>query len=273
MNAPNADHRALGIAQHIHRISGARQTFLFGSRARGDHRKNSDVDLLIIMEDTPANPWLEDLRQRARRAQKDLMPEASGIDVICMSEPEFLSRMHLRNNMANNIAKEGCPVTPDERFNYGTEHEGEEVDWEDVEQKINDATGAASWIEAMLEAGILDAGDNKQFGRVAQNALEFAYKAVIGAHGHEYPDTGRDGHNLRILTDLFREHGIIRSGEEAPGENHHCLTEFGRAAVYAHEHPHLDRRRIAEDIPEAVARLRDMAESARITTRRNLENL
>ena len=118
------------------------------------------------------------------------MPEASGIDIICMSEPDFLSRIHLRNNLANNIAKEGCLVIPDENLNYRTEYEDEEVDWEDIEQKINDATGATNWIEAIQQAGILDAGDDKQFGRVAQNALEFAYKAVIAAHGHEYPASG-----------------------------------------------------------------------------------
>ena len=128
--------------------------------------------------------------------------------------------------------------------------------------QINDATGAANWIEA-IPSRILDAGDDKQFGRVAQNALEFAYKAVIAAHGHEYPTSGRDGHNLRILTELFREHEIIGRDEEAPGENHRSLTEFGGAAVYAHEHPPLDRRLIAEDIPDAVAQMREMVENAR----------
>ena len=152
---------------------------------------------------------------------------------------------------------------PDENLNYRTEYEDEEVDWEDVEQKVNDATGAANWIEAIQQAGILGAGDDKQFGRVAQNALEFAYKAVIAAHGHEYPTSGRDGHNLRILTELFREHEIIGRDEEAPGENHRYLTEFGGAAVYAHQHSPLDRRLIAEDIPDAVAQLRDMVENAR----------
>ena len=264
MTTPNADQRTLDIAWHIHKIAEARQTFLFGSRARGDHRNNSDIDLLLITETTPTDSWLEDIRQRARQVQKDLMPEASGIDIICMSEPDFLSRVHLRNNLANNIAKEGCLVIPDENLNYRTEYEDEEVDWEDVEQKINDATGAANWIEAIKQAGILDAGDDKQFGRIAQNALEFAYKAVIAAHGHEYPTSGP---NLRTLTELFREHEIIGRDEEAPGENHRSLTEFGGAAVYAHEHPLLDRRLIAEDIPDAVAQLREMVESARRKTR------
>ncbi len=262
MTTPNADRQALDIAKHIHRISEARQTFLFGSRARGDYSKDSDIDVLIITTDAPPDSWLEDMRQQARQVQKALAPEASGIDVMCMSEPDFLSRSRLRNNMANTIIKEGRPIMPDENLGYRLEYEDEEVDWEDVEKKMTDATGATDWIDAMRQADILDAGDDKQFGRVAHNALEFAYKAVIAAHGHEYPTSGRDGHNLTILTQLIRSHGIISNDEEIPGRRHAYLTEFGGSAVYAHEHPALDRHLIAEDVPEAIAQLREIVERA-----------
>ena len=149
-------------------MTGAKQTFLFGSRARGDYRKNSDIDLLVIIENEPT----EEIHQGARRVQEELMPEASGINIISMSETEFLSRIHLRNNMANTIIKEGCPVMSDGNLKYHTEYGDEEVDWDDVEKKINDAAGAASWIETILQAGILEAGDDNQFGQVAQNTLE-----------------------------------------------------------------------------------------------------
>ena len=165
--------------------------------------------------------------------------------------------------MANIITKEGCPTMPDERVGYGTDYEDERIDWDDVDKKITDATGAATWITAIQDAGIIDVGDDLQFGRVAQNALEFAYKAVLGAHGCEYPVSGRDGHNLRILTDLLRENQIIGRNELAPGENHRYLTEFGGAAVYAHEHPLMDRRLIANDIPQAVDQLRAMVDATR----------
>ncbi len=38
----------------------------------------------------------------------------------------------------------------------------------------------------------------------------------------------------------MRGHGIFGHGEEIPGERHRYLTEFGGAAVYAHEHPPLE---------------------------------
>ena len=263
LNTPKPDIQAISIAQQIHEMADAEQTFLFGSRARGDHRLDSDIDVLVVKEKPQLDSWLEDLRQHARDVQKTQLPKASGIDVICMTESEFTKGRSLRNHMANTITREGYPIMPDERAGDGTDHEDERIDWDDVDKKITDATGAATWINAIRDAGIIDVGDDLQFGRVAQNALEFAYKAVLGAHGCRYPVSGRDGHNLRILTDLLRENQIIGANELAPGESHRYLSEFGGAAVYAHEHPPLDRRLIAYEIPLAVNQLRAMVDDAR----------
>ena len=260
MNKYCSDQQALDIARQLHLLSAAKLTFLFGSRARGDHRPNSDIDILIITGTTPAEPWRQALESTARRIQKAKMPRASGIDIIFMTEADFLKKRRLRNNLANTVVKEGCPAMANENLGYRADHGDEEVDWQDVEQKLNDAKGAADWIEAIRESGILDAGDDKQFGRVAQNALEFAYKAAIAAHGHDYPTSGRDGHNLTILAQLVRTHGIVDRDQEVPGENHRYLSEFGGAAVYAHEHPPLNRGLIAEEIPSAVAQLRQIAQ-------------
>lgn len=257
------DLQAISIARQIHEAASAEQTFLFGSRARGDHRPDSDIDVLVVKGEQPPASWLESLRQRARQVQKTQLPEASGIDIICMTESEFTKGRVLRNHIANIITKEGHSIMPDARVGYGTDCEDERIDWGDVDKKITDATGAATWINAIQDAGIIDAGDDLQFGRVAQNALEFAYKAVLAAHGCQYPVSGRDGHNLRILTDLLRENQIIGANELAPGENHRYLTEFGGAAVYAAEHPPLDRRLIANAIPPAVDQLRAMVDRAR----------
>ena len=93
---------------------------------------------------------------------------------------------------------------------------------------------------------------------MAQNALEFAYKALIGAHSHEYPISVRDGNNLTILTQMITEHEIVSRDEAIPSENHRYLSEFGGTALHAREHPALNLRLIGEDIPDAVAQLTEM---------------
>ncbi len=259
VHAIKADRRAVAVAREVHRMAEPEQTILFGSRARGDHRPDSDIDVLIIKKHSPTEEWLDDLRERARALQKASLPEASGIDVICMTADEFAGRRHLRNNLANSIAKQGAPILPQEN----TELPEESIDWDDVEGKMKDATGAADLLETMANAGILANADDKQIGRMGQNALENAYKAVLGAHGFEYPTSGRDGHNLRIITELIKRHGILPPDAPVPGENHRYLTEFGGAALYSHEHLPLDKESIARDVPDAVGFLRTLVENVK----------
>ena len=258
-HAIKADRRALEVARAVHRMAESEQTILFGSRARGDHRPDSDIDVLIIKDPSPPEDWLEDLRDRARTLQMSELPEASGIDVICMTAREFDTRRHLRNNLANSIAKQGASILPQEN----TEIPEESIDWDDVNGKMKDATGAADGLVAIANAGILGVMSDKQAGRMALDALQDAYKAVLGAHGYEYPTSGRDGHNLRIITGLIRQHRIIPDDAPMPGEEHRYLTEFGGAALYSHEHLPLDKAAIARDVPQAVAALRVLVDQAR----------
>src|SRR5271154_7151515 len=41
-----------GIVERIRRVANPRRIVLFGSRARGDHRPGSDIDILVIEEST-----------------------------------------------------------------------------------------------------------------------------------------------------------------------------------------------------------------------------
>ena len=183
--AVKADQRALEVARAVHRIAESEQTILFGSRARGDHRPDSDIDVLIIKDPSPPEDWLEDLRDRARTLQKARLPEASGIDVICMTAREFDTRRHLRNNLANSIAKQGSPIMP--QTPEQAEPPEESIDWDDVNGKMKDATGAANGLVAIAGAGILANVSDKQIGRMALDALQDAYKSVLGAHGLRIP--------------------------------------------------------------------------------------
>lgn len=160
LNKLKPDIQAIRIARQIHQLANAEQTFLFGSRARGDHRPNSDIDVLVVKEERQPESWLESLRQHARDIQKTQMPEASGIDIICMTESEFTKGRVFRNHMASAIIKEGHPIMPDERVGCGTGYEDERIDWDDVDKKLTDATGAATWINAIQSAGIIDVGDD-----------------------------------------------------------------------------------------------------------------
>ena len=261
MSTLTTDQQALGVARQVHRIAGASQTILFGSRARGDYRRDSDIDVLVIKAALPSEKWLDDLRQQARQIQKAQLPQASGIDVLCMTEAEFFRASQLRNNIANSIAKHGCPIMPDERLERCGRPE-ERTDWQDVRDRLKDATDAAGDLQLALAAGYVTLMSDKGVGRAGQTALENIYKAVLSAHGFSYPTGGRDGHNLRLLIEQIRRDLRWPQDRPVPGEDHRYLTEFGGSALYAHEHPPLDKERIAIDVADAVSVLGAIVEAA-----------
>jgi hypothetical protein len=61
-----------------------RRIILFGSRARGDHRSDSDLDLFIEMEVDPAVPP----RERARRVRSAFSPYPCAMDLIIYTPEE-----------------------------------------------------------------------------------------------------------------------------------------------------------------------------------------
>ena len=61
-----------------------RRIILFGSRARGDHRSDSDLDLFIEMEIDPAVPP----RERARRVRAAFAPYPFAMDLIVYTPEE-----------------------------------------------------------------------------------------------------------------------------------------------------------------------------------------
>ena len=73
------------IAARVAIASGAKRVILFGSRARGDARSDSDVDLLLVVDDG------RDLTQAGLAAHRALFPPQIGFDILPMRESDFLS--------------------------------------------------------------------------------------------------------------------------------------------------------------------------------------
>ena len=275
---------ALAMARWVHDRTRAVTTYLFGSRARGDHLPDSDIDILIITNELPEDKQLDMIREEARQVQKETMPEASGVDVLAMTMEDFRKRRRLINNLAWTINKEGIMAMSQENLDYGRdrdeendENEGEDynnpelnhpqqdpsenypdesnrdkIDWKDVDLRRKDSTGYASDIEFLRELNILDRQTDKTFGNTAQKALENAYKTLLGVHGESYPTGGSDGHNLRILLEKIRDRSVWPKEQDVPCQNYQYLTAFTGRQIYTHEHMPLDKQAIARDIPDAV---------------------
>ena len=227
------DSRAAQVACAVHDSLSPVQTILFGSRARGDYRWYSDIDIFVITAGETEPDYREYAKSVAEQARKELLPEADKTDVICWTLQKFLDNRCLKNNLANHVARDGLPIMPPEEIGYSSDYGAESIDWNNVRTRVRDARENAYAIQNGIDVERIG---EKVFGHIAQQALEHGYKALLGANGHDYP-VGWRGHDLAGLIALVRERLSLGPDYPIPGEEHSYLTEFAGSAIYADDLP------------------------------------
>ena len=104
------DRHALAVAQAAANAISPAKVLLFGSRARGDHRPDSDINLLLVSQ--KANP--EATAELARTAAKRFM-QSSGepqprLSIHTMTQAEFQRRRQREGDIAHRAATEGIAI-------------------------------------------------------------------------------------------------------------------------------------------------------------------
>ncbi|MFN8472406.1 MAG: HEPN domain-containing protein [Anaerolineae bacterium] len=80
---------------------------LFGSRARGDHTAESDIDLLIVGTDGA---------DEIRVAVKELRPDAVPLSVLVMSQADYQHHQWLQDPLYVNVRRDGIELWDTARF-------------------------------------------------------------------------------------------------------------------------------------------------------------
>jgi predicted nucleotidyltransferase len=80
---------------------GAR-VILFGSRARGEERPNSDLDLLVIKGEDVVNP-----RSESARLRRELRGLGVGLDLVVISRGYAEEWGHLEGSLVNEALSKG----------------------------------------------------------------------------------------------------------------------------------------------------------------------
>ncbi|MCM8809703.1 MAG: nucleotidyltransferase domain-containing protein [Candidatus Omnitrophica bacterium] len=90
-----------------HRDINIKKIILFGSRARNDYKKESDWDLLIIIEnEIPREQKLEITHIIRKRLAEEFIP----CDVLIKSEREIEERKDVIGSVIRTALKEGIPL-------------------------------------------------------------------------------------------------------------------------------------------------------------------
>ena len=216
----------------------ARCVILFGSRARGDYRSNSDVDLAIVAAETELTAQQRsDLRERARAAGLSVgVPPVKHIDVTVWTEAEYRTKKRSINHVAGRAWREGLIL-------YGVH---ETLPGEEIVSELDNARELMRMCQRQLR-GINNMHDEtlfpeELFGFHAQRGAELAFKAWITLLGQRYERT----HNVADLLAILADNGV---SEAQPFAHLTTLTPYAVKYVYEEiENPTMDRQFVASEV-------------------------
>ena len=181
------DEAGLAVAQAVQEAIEPDTVILFGSRARGDQRPNSDVDLLLICQQGTVAP-----RSRARKAIKlhfQRHEPALNVDIVVMERDKFNYCQRAKNHLAGQALRDGV-IMGDERLNYSEQYDDYHPDsWPDVKERLQ---ATYRHIGTFTREIKYPEGEQESYGFFAQQAVENALKAWMSAAGIDY----RRVHNL-----------------------------------------------------------------------------
>ena len=243
--------RAIGEA--VGESLDAQCVLLFGSRARGDHKAHSDVDLAVILAASYAflapQKRIDLETQGAAVAEKVSGGLFRRVDVRVWTESEYRSEKRSISHVAGRSWREG-------RLLFGS-HEtlpGEEevAELPHVQELIEMAHGQLVTMGILLNPDIRE----EDFGFHAERATELTLKAWIALTGNQYQLT----HLLAQLFDQLDEAGVA---EAYRFRDLSSLTNY--AVVYQYrriESPEMDRGRVIADVRGLVDYVTSLLEQA-----------
>ena len=244
---------AIGAA--VGQALGAQCVMLFGSRARGDYKEHSDVDLAVILGEPESS--LTPQRRVDLEAQGHAVANSIGsglfrhVDVRVWTEAGYRREKRSINHVAGRSWREGRAL-----FGAHESLPGEEMVEElpHVRELVKMAQGQ------LVTLGILRNPDVREedFGFHAERATELALKAWIAMNGDQYRLT-------QVLHQHFDQLEVAGAAEGRQFRDLTSLTNY--AVVYQYrriQSPVMDRERVFTDVQslvEFVAALLERAES------------
>ena len=173
---PNGpDPIALAAAQAAQQAVSPDTVILFGSRARGDHRPNSDLDLLIVCADDVVGPTSR--AGKAVRTYFELNPPRLDADVIPIGKAKFDYCRRAKNHVA-------AQAMSGERLDYNHSYDdGYRDSWPDVKERLQAAYRHLGAFTREIEH---PDGEQEIYGFQAQQAIENSIKAWLSAADLDY---------------------------------------------------------------------------------------
>ena len=194
----NADENAVAVAEKVDQSLKPDMTVLFGSRARGDYRPDSDIDVLLVRRRPPTAKDIEKAQEQAL----EVYGRRVAVQLVWRSPEEFRGGRRYWNSIETRALREGLKMRRDSG-GYGSLEELDpedaetERDWRRYQKFLLDATTELDDFLCMVDGKRSD----RSIGRHAQGAVENAMNALLEAWG-ERPGTN---HQIGEMLGRIRE--------------------------------------------------------------------
>lgn len=175
------DPTGLAIAQAVQESIRPDTVILFGSRARGDHRPNSDVDLLIVCGNGTIVP-----RSRAKKAIRELQqdhPDPLRVDIVTVERERFDYCRRAKNHVTAQAVRDGVIMSGEGLHFSDQPDDGYPDSWPDVKERLQ---AAYRHMGAFTREFEHPDGEQEIYGFQAQQAVENALKAWLSAADLDY---------------------------------------------------------------------------------------
>ena len=200
---PAYDRRAMAVARVVGDVIRPVDIFLFGSRARGDWRDDSDIDIFTIAE---SDAGTKEKYHCALQAGKDKVLAVYGrpvkIDLVRYSLADFHYYRQARTHLTHAALKDGINMNHEPAANSDSYPDTRPNNWPDVEQRFTNYQRQALLAEIALDAGLGYEEVGHNFQRCLENALN-GFLAYM-----KYNDGQRNGwlrtHDIGALQDAAR---------------------------------------------------------------------
>ena len=154
---------------------------LFGSRARGDHRPDSDIDLLVVHAE--GRSWAVAAARRAGYARLQAIAPHTAVNAIGLTRPRFAYARRAKNHVAAQALRDGV-VMNGEKLDGPPEGDDEyPVNWPDIKERLQAAHRNLAAFDYLISNPAMD---QEIYGFHAQQAVENALKGWLSAADLDY---------------------------------------------------------------------------------------
>ena len=204
------DPTGLSVARHVQEAVAPDTVILFGSRAKGTHRPDSDVDIMIVCLKGTTAPYSK--AHRAAREYFNTNPPTLSVEIIAMDRQRFDYCRRARNHVAGQAIRDGI-VMSGERLHYSFNYEDDYPEsWPDVREKLLATHRHMGTFQREITH---PDGEQENYGFHAQQAVENSIKAWLSAADVGYEKV----HDLQDISNLIfnnEEETNSEAGSPAP---------------------------------------------------------